>query len=85
VALAITSIGVGTAYADTPAGAAAGSVAAQNSPFRPPPPPPHRFRSRFHTQQQCEASAGHDHPGRRGDWDCRRGPDRNNPWEYWGA
>jgi len=54
----------------------------QNGPQRPNPP--HRFRLRFTSLQQCRARAAHDHPGRPGDWDCRRGPDRNNPWEYWG-
>lgn len=39
---------------------------------------------KFNNEQQCRARAAHDHPGRQGDWDCRRGPDRNNPWEYWG-
>jgi hypothetical protein len=49
-----------------------------------PAPPPHRFRIRFRTEQQCRIQAAHDHPGRPGDWDCRPGPDRAHPWEYWG-
>lgn len=54
-------------------------------PHRPPPPPPHRFRAKFRNQQQCQIRAQHDHPGHPNLWDCRRGPDRNNPWEYWGS
>jgi hypothetical protein len=81
LAAAISTVGgVGTAYAATPSSSGVGGVAEQN----PPPPPPHRFRMKFRTLQQCQARADHDHPGRRADWDCRRGPDRNNPWEYWG-
>jgi hypothetical protein len=48
------------------------------------PPPGHKFRAKFRTLQDCQRQAQHDHPGRAGDWDCRQGPDRNNPWEYWG-
>jgi len=50
-----------------------------------PTSPPHRFHSRFHTQQQCQSQAQHDHPGHPELWDCRRGTDHNNPWEYWGS
>lgn len=85
IALAVTTVGaVGTAYADVPTASGAATIAAENPPPRPPPPAPHRFRAKFRTQQQCQQRAGHDHPGHRADWDCRRGPDRNNPWEYWG-
>jgi hypothetical protein len=52
-------------------------------PYRPPPP--HRFHSRFHTLQQCQFQARHDHPGHPNLWDCRHGHDRNNSWEYWGS
>jgi hypothetical protein len=82
IACAATAFGaVGTAYAATPSAAGATSVLRQNPP---PRPPPHRFHSKFRTIQQCEQAANHDHPGRHDLWDCRRGPDRNNPWEYWG-
>jgi hypothetical protein len=78
------SLGGGPA-ATVPASAATIAPAAftQNLPWRPNPP--HRFRFKFNSEQQCRARAAHDHPGRPGDWDCRRGPDRNNPWEYWGS
>ena len=83
IALAVTAVGaVGTAYADTPAGSGA-AAAVQQAPPPARPAAPHRFRSKFKTLQQCQAIATHDHPGRRGDWDCRRGPDRINSWEYW--
>lgn len=101
IALAIGAAGavgvVGTASAAVPADSGAFTTALQNPPHPGPPPPPHghpapphanqphRFRSKFRNQHDCEVRAQHDHPGRRGDWDCRRGPDRNNPWEYWGA
>ena len=39
---------------------------------------------KFRSLQECQVRANHDHVGHRADWDCRRGPDRNNPWEYWG-
>jgi len=85
IALTITAVGaVGTAYAATPAGSGVAAISEQNPPPRPPAPP-HRFRSKFRNQQECQARADRDHRGRRGDWDCRRGPDRNNPWEYWGS
>ena len=75
---------LGAAPAAVPAAAAPLAPAAyvQNGPQRPNPP--HRFRLKFRSVQECRARAAHDHPGRPGDWDCRRGPDRNNPWEYWG-
>lgn len=83
IALSITSFAtVGTANAATPTHADAVPSALQNPPH--PPPPPHRFRMRFKSQQECRARADHDHHGKQADWDCRRGPDRNNPWEYWG-
>jgi hypothetical protein len=74
----------GTAFAATPAVPAPAAVGSQLQAPHPPPPPPHHFRARFHTIAQCQAAARHDHPNRPADWDCRRGPDRNNPWEYWG-
>jgi hypothetical protein len=84
IALAITGVGaVGTAYAATPADSGGASVIAQDRPHQPPPPP-HRFRQRFRSQQECRARADRDHRGRPSDWDCRRGPNRNDPWEYWG-
>jgi hypothetical protein len=80
IAMAATAFGaVGTAYAASPTGTGAAAVLRQN------PPPPHRFHSKFRTIQQCEQAANRDHPGRHDLWDCRRGPDRNNPWEYWGS
>jgi len=78
IACAATAFGVGTAYAATPGATA---VLRQTPPPRPQPP---RFHSRFRTIQQFEQAANRDHPGRHDLWDCRRGPDRNNPWEYWG-
>jgi hypothetical protein len=85
IAAAITTLGTGgTAFAATPADSGVGAVAVQNPPPRPPPPPPHRFRMKFRDLHSCQVRAAHDHPGRQADWDCRRGPDRNNPWEYWG-
>lgn len=85
-ALAFTAIAtVGTASAATASVENAVSSAPsvlQNAPHRPAP---HRFRARFHTQQECEVRARHEHPGRTADWECRRGNDHNNPWEYWGA
>ena len=54
-------------------------------PHRPPPSPPHRFHSRYNTEALCRAQAMRDHPGHPELWDCRRGPDHNNPWEYWGS
>lgn len=85
IALTVTAVGavgaVGTANAATPGSSGVVSAALQN---RPPPPPPHRFRMKFRSLQECQVRANHDHVGHRADWDCRRGPDRNNPWEYWG-
>lgn len=79
---ALAAIGTsGTAYA-----AVAGPLATTAAGVHlQAPPPPHRFHSRFHTLAQCQAAARHDHPTRPGDWDCRRGSDRNNPFEYWGV
>ena len=76
-----SSLGSGAAV---PAAAATIAPAAytQFGPQRPNPP--HNYRLKFNNLQRCRARAAHDHPGRSGDWDCRRGPDRNNPWEYWG-
>jgi hypothetical protein len=83
VALAITGVGTaGTAYAATPAPEVTHAVP-QNPPHKPPVPP-HRFRARFHSLAQCQAAARHDHPREAAAWDCRRGPDRKSPWEYWG-
>jgi hypothetical protein len=82
IALAATAFGAGTAYAATPTAAGATAVLRQNPP---PRPPPHRFHSKFRTIQQCEQAANRDHPGHHELWDCRKGPDRNNPWEYWGS
>jgi hypothetical protein len=97
---AVGAIGAtGTAYAAVPGHASAASgIALQNppgpphppgpqhpGPAHPPPPSQHKFRARFHTQQQCQAQARHDHPGHQELWDCRHGTDHNNPWEYWGA
>lgn len=71
--------GVAGPSGDTPASGVIGTH------LQAPPPPPHKFRAKFNTLAQCQAQARRDHPNRPGDWDCRRGPDRNNPWEYWGA
>lgn len=80
---AMAALGLaGTAYAAVP-GHTDASARSTDTHLQAPPPA-HRFRSRFHTLAQCQAQARHDHPNRPGDWDCRRGPDRNNPWEYWG-
>jgi len=86
IALAITAVGaVGTAYAATPADSGATALAAQSLAFPPPPPrPPHKFRQRFRSIRECQQRADREHRGRRSDWECRQGHDRNNPWEYWG-
>jgi hypothetical protein len=85
-AVAFTAIvTVGTASAATTTvenGASASQGVVQNIPHRAAP---HRFRARFRSQQECQVRARHDHPGRTADWECRRGSDHNNPWEYWGA
>jgi hypothetical protein len=89
VALAVTAAGAlgvaGTAYASTPAPATAGAVTVSPDLPHPHPPSPHRFRSRFNTLQRCQFQARHDHPRDTRLWDCRRGRDPRNPWEYWGA
>lgn len=88
LALAMGTLGAvgmtGTASAAEPEPSVAPEAFTQSLPNRPPHPPPHRFRFKFKTLQQCQERARREHPGRPGDWDCRRGPDRNNPWEYWG-
>jgi len=81
LATTVVSAGaVGTAYSAEPVAfsTATGTQLAA-------PPPNHKFRSKFRTQQDCQRQAQRDHPGRNGDWDCRQGPDKGNPWEYWGA
>jgi hypothetical protein len=89
LALAIGALGAvgmtGIASAAQQAQSVANAALAQSLPDDPPPPPPHMFRAKFNTLQECQARAGQEHPGRPGDWDCRRGPDPNNPWEYWGV
>jgi hypothetical protein len=92
ISSALAATALATSVGGAPAAATATQVPAaatiapasfnQNGPQRPNPP--HRFRIKFRSVQECRARAAHDHPGRPGDWDCRRGPDRNNPWEYWG-
>jgi hypothetical protein len=85
-AIALAAAGLGAAGT---AGVAEAAVPTQTQAAsswlqRPPPPPPHRFRARFHSLAQCQAAARHDHGPRAAEWDCRRGRDHNNPWEYWG-
>lgn len=87
-ALAVTVSATG-AGATTPAVAltdvpAAFSALQQPPPRRPNPTPPRRFHSKFNNLQQCRAQASREHPRQPGRWDCRRGPDRFHPWEYWG-
>ncbi|HTF52609.1 MAG TPA: hypothetical protein VK735_34615 [Pseudonocardia sp.] len=82
LAVAVVTLGAaGTAYAAEPSGthvAEAAQVSALSAL-------PHKFRAKFRTLQDCQRQAQHDHPGKQGDWDCRQGPDKGNPWEYWGA
>ena len=70
----------GTAYATEPSGAHAAAAGSQLAA----PPPGHKFHAKFRSLQDCQRQAQRDHPGRAGDWDCRQGPDKSNPWEYWG-
>ena len=41
------------------------------------------FRAHFRTFGECAFFANHDRNPRTNGWDCRRGGDRNLPWEYW--
>ena len=41
------------------------------------------FRAHFRTFGECVFFANHDRNPRTHGWDCRRGGDRNFPWEYW--
>ena len=41
------------------------------------------FRAHFRTFDECAFFANHDRNPRTNGWDCRRGGDRNLPWEYW--
>jgi hypothetical protein len=75
----------GTAWAGVPGSSGVASAGYTiDSQLQAPPPPPHRFRAKYNTLAQCQTQARREHPNRPSDWDCRRGPDRNNPWEYWG-
>jgi hypothetical protein len=73
----------GAAAAPVPAAVTDLAPAFVHQQPRPPAPPHNKFRVRFSNEQQCRAQASREHPGRPGDWDCRRGPDRAHPWEYW--
>jgi DNA-binding IclR family transcriptional regulator len=82
LAVAVAMVGAaGTAYAAGPSGVRVAETA-QGSALSAAP---HKFRAKFRTLQDCQRQAQRDHPGRQGDWDCRQGPDKNSPWEYWGA
>lgn len=72
---------VGVAQAATPA--MSGAVLSPANPPHPGPPPPRKFRAKFKSREDCERRGGHDFPGHRDRWECRQGPDRNNPWEIW--
>lgn len=79
VALALTGVGaVGTAHAAAPANSGVAIVAEQ-----PPGPPHNKFHRKFRTREECERDAERGFPGRRDDWRCTPGPDRDNPWEMW--
>jgi hypothetical protein len=76
----------GTAQAATPGpdtSTAAAAVTQHLSDF--PRFDPHRrvFRAHFRTYGECVFFANHDRNPRTNGWDCRRGGDRNFPWEYW--
>jgi hypothetical protein len=80
----------GTASAATPAPATATAITDATGPAAQsmsdfPRFDPHRrgFRVHFRTYQQCVFYANHDRNPRTNGWDCRRGHDRNFPWEYW--
>ncbi len=78
VALALTGVGaVGTAHAAAPANSGVAIVAEQ------PGTPHSKFHRNFRTRQDCEREAERLFPGRRDDWRCQAGPDRNNPWDLW--
>lgn len=87
--LAVSSLcalgAAGTAWAAVPGASGLAPTGHLGSQLQAPPPPPHRFRAKFNSLAQCQAQAKREHPNRPSDWDCRRGTDRNNPWEYWGA
>lgn len=77
----------GTALAAAPGatGAAAVSPAVSQAVSDFPRFDPRRrvFRVHFRTYAQCAYFANHDGRPRTDGWDCRRGGDRNFPWEYW--
>jgi hypothetical protein len=80
----------GTAQAATPTpatvpGTVAGSVAADQPVGDLARLDPRRraFRVHFRTYAKCVFFANHDRSPRTNGWDCRRGGDRNFPWEYW--
>lgn len=80
IALAITSFGLaGTAHAETPV--AFTSVTTANN--GPQIEPTRVFRVKFRTREECERQARIIYGPRRIAWDCRPGPDRNNPIELW--
>jgi hypothetical protein len=84
LALAVSSFGlVGTAYAETPAQELAkpSDVTVAENGLKVESE--RHFRVRFHSREECERRARIDYDSRRIAWECRRGPDRNGPWELW--
>jgi hypothetical protein len=76
----------GTAAAATPVSATAvtgAAVTRQASEFPRWDPHGRVFRVHFRTYGECVFFANHDRIPRTHGWDCRRGGDRNFPWEYW--
>ncbi|HEY1970138.1 MAG TPA: hypothetical protein VGH89_19440 [Pseudonocardia sp.] len=75
----------GTASAATPAPATSTTAAVTQpaSDLAWLNPGRRAFRVHFRTYDQCVFFANHDRSPRTNGWDCRRGGDRNFPWEYW--
>jgi hypothetical protein len=76
----------GTAQAETPAPPTSITAAAlpqQVGDFPLSDPHGRGFRAHFRTRRECVFFANHDRNPRTHGWDCRRGGDRNFPWEYW--
>jgi hypothetical protein len=85
-AVAGVVLSTGTAQAAT-AGPGVSTVEAavtqQASEFPSWDPHGRGFRAHFRTYGECVFFANHDRNPRTHGWDCRRGGDRNFPWEYW--
>jgi hypothetical protein len=85
-ATASATLLTGTAQAATPGlDTATTAAAATNHVGEFPRFDPRRrvFRAHFRTYGECVFFANHDRNPRTNGWDCRRGGDRNFPWEYW--